>query len=549
MSYLVLARKWRPKSFDDVIGQEYIIQALRNAVESGRVAHALIFSGPRGIGKTTTARIIAMCLNCSDGPTTSPCKTCNYCKEIAEGKSLDVIEIDAASHTGVKDIREIIENIKYLPSSGKTKVYIIDETHMLSQSAFNALLKTLEEPPSHVKFILATTEIHKIPITILSRCQRYDFKKVSTDKIKERIHHVTSSEGIKISDETLYMIAQESDGSIRDALSLLDQIIATFGYDIKYDDVVSTLGVPDKTLVRETLNSIFAKDAKKSIELLNLATQKGVNPKRFSEDLLRTLRNMVIIKACGKETVSGVSEDEKNKLALLLRDKTLEYLETLFGVLLKGAEEVHGSFYPHMSIEMTLIKLSLIDTSIPIDDILTKINSIYEKISENPESGNKIISTTSEIKKPLRTEPVENRELIVKENNNSVNTGIRETKEFIEYIKSKKPVIAMRLENAESINQDKSTISIEFSSKSSHYDYLRRKETLNFLQDLSEEFYGSDVKLEIRYKNDLNAGNDIKTIREQNDIIREEIKKDPVVQEAINIFDGHIVNIQINEKE
>jgi DNA polymerase-3 subunit gamma/tau len=256
MSYIVLARKWRPKTFDDVIGQEVITQTLKNAVSTGKIAHALIFSGPRGVGKTSTARIIAKALNCEKGPTSDPCSNCTFCREISEGKSLDVIEIDAASHTGVDDVREIIENTRYLPSSGKTKIYIIDEAHMLSQSAFNALLKTLEEPPPHVLFILATTEVHKIPVTILSRCQRYDFKKVSTANIKERIELISSSEGIKIPEETLYLIAQESDGSLRDALSIVDQLIATFGNEIKHEDATGILGVSDKSLIKSTIEAI-----------------------------------------------------------------------------------------------------------------------------------------------------------------------------------------------------------------------------------------------------------------------------------------------------
>ena len=328
MSYLVLARKWRPKVFDDVIGQEYIIQTLKNSISSGKTAHAFIFSGPRGVGKTSTARIVAKALNCKDGPTNLPCSQCTNCQEISEGNSLDVIEIDAASHTGVKDIREIIENVKYLPSSGKTKIYIIDEAHMLSQSAFNALLKTLEEPPPHVLFILATTEVQKIPVTILSRCQRYDFKKVSTDKIKDRIKLVTSTENINIKEETIYLIAQESDGSLRDALSLLDQLVATFGTDIKHEEATRILGLLDKQLLRNAVSAIFKKDTKMCLETLNEASLKGVSPKRFAEDLLKTLRNALIIRASGGEILSNISKEEKREIEILSSDYGIESLES-----------------------------------------------------------------------------------------------------------------------------------------------------------------------------------------------------------------------------
>ncbi len=376
MSYLVLARKWRPKTFDDVIGQEYITQTLKNAVSTGKIAHALIFSGPRGIGKTSTARIVAKALNCEKGPTPEPCSNCTFCQEISEGKSFDVIEIDAASHTGVNDVREIIENIKYLPSSGKTKIYIIDEAHILSQSAFNALLKTLEEPPPHVLFILATTDVHKIPVTILSRCQRYDFKKVPTEKIKERLRLVISTEGIEIPDETLYLISQEADGSLRDALSLLDQLVATFGLEIKHDEAAKILGVLDRSLLRSILKSIFNKDPKRCLEILNEVSNKGISPRRFAEDLLKMMRDVLVIKACGIEAVPGLSDEEKRELEALSQGQSVENLEVLFNLMLQGSEDVNRSFYPRMALEATLIKLAILHTTVPLEEILKKIEAL-----------------------------------------------------------------------------------------------------------------------------------------------------------------------------
>ena len=314
MSYLVLARKWRPGTFDDITGQEYITRSLKNAVSTGKTAHALLFSGPRGVGKTSSARILAKALNCKHGPTPNPCSECSFCVEIAEGKSLDVIEIDAASHTGVNDVREIIENIKYLPASGKYKIYIVDEAHMLSQSAFNALLKTLEEPPPHVVFILATTEVHKVPVTILSRCQRHDFKKVPVEQIRERLTTITAAEGIEVGEETLYTVAREADGSMRDALSLMDQLLATFGNSIAHDDALRILGVLDRNILKSVLRAVIGKDPKSAIEALNLAMEKGIEPKRFAEDLLRGLRHALLIKACGKDAASELPDEEKREI-------------------------------------------------------------------------------------------------------------------------------------------------------------------------------------------------------------------------------------------
>ncbi len=228
MSYQVLARKWRPQTFDEVVGQEHVTRTLKNALEMGRVAHAFLFSGPRGVGKTSVARILAKALNCVQGPTPTPCNQCQACQEITQGHSLDVLEIDGASNRGIDEVRELRENIKYLPAHGGYKVFIIDEVHMLTKEAFNALLKTLEEPPAHAIFILATTEAHKVPVTILSRCQRYDFKRLSTAAIQEHLAQMAAREGWSIAPAGLQLIAQESEGGMRDAQGLLDQVI-TFG--------------------------------------------------------------------------------------------------------------------------------------------------------------------------------------------------------------------------------------------------------------------------------------------------------------------------------
>jgi len=553
MSYLVLARKWRPKLFDDVIGQEYITKTLKNAVASGKIAHALIFSGPRGVGKTSTARIVAMSLNCEKGSTPQPCSSCNFCLEISEGNSLDVIEIDAASHTGVKDIREIIENIKYLPSSGKTKIYIIDEAHMLSQSAFNALLKTLEEPPPHVMFILATTEVQKIPVTILSRCQRYDFKKVSTEKIKDRIKLVTSKENLKLTDETLYLIAQESDGSLRDALSLLDQLVATFGTNIKHDEATMVLGILDKTVLKKTLSAVFKKDSKMCIELLHQANEKGITPKRLAEDLLKMLRNALIIKICGGDTIRGLSKDEIKEIEELSVDQSVEKLELLFNLMLKGAEEVQKSFYPHMALEVNLLKLTLIDSTISLDNILDKIEKLYNKIEdpkndvrEKPHSQTQEENNLSRSKEDSISNS--NKAQITRESNTPKTDEKKslDIMDFINFLKEKNPVIAMQLGHADSVRVENSTIKIEFHTQSIHYDYLVRKDVREALNRSSKEFFGNNLRIKV-LESSLKPNK--QSISEKNSKIREKILKSPVVQDALEIFGGKIVNIKIKEKE
>jgi DNA polymerase-3 subunit gamma/tau len=553
MSYLVLARKWRPKVFDDVIGQEHIIQTLKNAISTGKTAHAFIFSGPRGVGKTSTARIVAKALNCKEGPTSLPCSECTNCQEISEGNSLDVIEIDAASHTGVKDIREIIENVKYLPSSGKTKIYIIDEAHMLSQSAFNALLKTLEEPPPHVLFILATTEVQKIPVTILSRCQRYDFKKVSTDKIKDRINLVTSTENINIDEETIYSIAQESDGSLRDALSLLDQLVATFGTDINHGEATRILGLLDSQLLRKAVSAIFRKDTKMCLETLNEASVKGVSPKRFAEDLLKTIRNALIIRATGGEILTNISEEEKREIELSSSEHSIESLELLFNLILKGTEEVQQSSYPQMALEVTLVKLTILETSIAIDDILKSIEGLRDKIvnaatTSHHNEGPQVQAPIQAVKtRKDRSPHVESRNDTKRSDNiEEEKTKNVEGQDFLRFLKEKKTVIAMQLEHAESIRIGDSIINIEFPSQSIHYDYIIRKETQDALKKLSKEFFGRDYKIVAQAST---SNSDNTSLSDRNSKIRSQIQDTQAVKDAIEIFRGRIVNIKIRGKE
>lgn len=557
-SYLVLARKWRPKTFDDLIGQPYIAQALKNAVSTEKIAHALILSGPRGVGKTTTARIVAKALNCEKGSTSEPCSMCVFCKEISEGKSLDVIEIDAASHTGVNDVREIIENVKYVPSSGKTKIYIIDEAHMLSQAAFNALLKTLEEPPPRVLFILATTEAHKIPVTILSRCQRYDFKKVSTAKIKERIEFITNSEGINIAGDTLYLVAQEADGSLRDALSILDQLVATFGIEIKHEEAARILGISDKSLVKFTLEAIFNKNPKRCIEILNEANEKGVSPKRFAEDLLKIIRNALLIKTCGREMVSDLSEEEKKEIERISVDQSIESIEMIFKLMLEGAEEVQRSFYPRMTLEATLVKLSIIYTIIPLDEILSKLEKLTDRIGigattsskyrererqKNPEEKN---STSSLDVEPTSGSSFDDVSSSSEESplDYSANSGLAD---FVGFVKLKKPITAMHLEQAVNIRFDNGTLKIEFVSSSIHSDYLSRQDAQENLKKLSKEFFKEDLKVRVEVKSSSNEETGHRSPKERSAKNKEEVQEDPVVQEVVRILGGRVVEIKIKE--
>src|SRR5918992_6061004 len=287
MSYLVIARKWRPQRFEDIAGQEHIARTLQNAIPTRRIAHAYLFTGVRGVGKTTAARILAKALNCDEGPTASPCNQCSQCDEIAQGNSIDVLEIDGASNRGIDEIRQIIENVRYQPAKSRFKIYIIDEVHQVTKDAFNALLKTLEEPPPSVKFILATTEPHRLPETILSRCQRFDFRRISLKEIVQRLGDISVREGLKISQGALIAVAREADGSMRDAQSLLEQVLSCVGTEQQQTELEETqlqeiLGLAERRMLFDISQSIIAGDGKRCLELLAQAAEQGRDFTRLS---------------------------------------------------------------------------------------------------------------------------------------------------------------------------------------------------------------------------------------------------------------------------
>ncbi|MDA0338570.1 MAG: DNA polymerase III subunit gamma/tau [Proteobacteria bacterium] len=362
--YRVLARKYRPGTFSELIGQEALVRTLRNAIDSGRLAHAFILTGVRGVGKTTTARLIARALNCvgpdgNGGPTTDPCGQCKNCLAIAESSHVDVIEMDAASRTGVDDVREIIDSVRYAPGIARFKVYIIDEVHMLSRNAFNALLKTLEEPPEHVKFIFATTEIRKVPVTVLSRCQRFDLRRVETTTLKDHFASLAQKEGVTIDDEALSMIARAADGSVRDGLSLLDQAIAHGAGDISAAQVRDMLGLADRAMILDLFEAVMGGDINAALENLRSQYKAGADPATVLQDLLEVTHWVTQLKAApGVDDGTGTPEAERSfgdRVAGLL---PMPSLTRAWQMLLKGLEEARFAPSPMSAAEMVLIRLA-----------------------------------------------------------------------------------------------------------------------------------------------------------------------------------------------
>ena len=359
MDYLVSARKYRPGTFDDVIGQPHVVQTLVNSITTKRIAQAYLFSGTRGVGKTTVARILAKALNCEQGPTGTPCGTCVNCQEIAQGTSVDVIEIDGASNTSVDDVREIRENIKFTPFKGTYRVYIIDEVHMLSNSAFNALLKTLEEPPPHVVFIFATTEIHKIPATILSRCQHYNFRRIAKTEIVERLRHVAKQDGITIEDRSLAALARASEGSMRDGLSLLDQAVAFGGKSIVHSDLEALLGAIPQELLRAMIQAITTQDSAAALRVLAQLLDQGHDLRAYCADVVECLRNMLVVSVTSPQEWPGLIEASADDLLQLVDDKgslTPEQIQQIFVLFTQAEDALRFSAHPRFVLETAAVK-------------------------------------------------------------------------------------------------------------------------------------------------------------------------------------------------
>jgi DNA polymerase III subunit gamma/tau len=371
-AYRVLARKYRPRKFEELVGQETLIQILTNAIQSNRIAHAFMLSGVRGIGKTTTARLIALGLNCVDGPTITPCGTCEICTRIIADNHMDVLEIDAASRTGIDDIRELIDGIKYKPVSARYKIYIIDEVHMLSKNAFNALLKTLEEPPAHAKFIFATTEIRRVPITILSRCQRFDLRMIDTETLAEHLIKVASQEAFTLPDAAAQLLARSAQGSVRDGLSLLDQALVYCGTDITSFAIQEMLGLTDRHHLYDFFVLLMGGKVSEALALSEELFQKGADPLHLMEDLLELTnflsRGKVETAQFNNKSYTDCDRERGKQLAEQL---SMPVLIRCWQMLLKGIEEVKQCPFPHQAFEMIAIRIGYM-ADLPTPDKIVK---------------------------------------------------------------------------------------------------------------------------------------------------------------------------------
>jgi len=532
MSYLVLARKWRPQRFSELVGQESIARVLTNSIASGKIGQAYIFSGPRGVGKTSSARILAKTLNCHSTVNHEPCGLCPSCRSIAEGSSLDVIEIDGASNNGVDNIRELRENVKYTPSSSRYKIYIIDEAHMLSISAFNAFLKTIEEPPAHVIFVLATTEPRKIPATVLSRCQHLPFKRIPTSKIRLKLKEICSSEGVNPEDSALEIIAKMAEGSMRDALTILDQVIS-FSGDLRAKDLRDLFGLSDTETLSTLTEAMLTGDYKRIVTFIQGIVDSGTDIRAFAKDLSHFVRGLMLWLAIGEEHLfRDMDEEETAAIKRLSNLTSLPHVALLLNELLKTELTLRQAQYPRVVLEMALIKLSMMSHFKDIEEVIKGLPTKGEGVYKMQGHGTRDLEG---IQKPTSMPNAQT----TKETLNHVRDASieRSWDMALNLIERDKPLLALVLREGEASFEGTETIVLSFNGGASvHMDSVN--EDMPFIKDSLKKASGRDLKIKLTTKEENKPPKNI----------RAEAMENPLVKEVLRLYEGVIVDVKDTKK-
>jgi len=564
----VLARKWRPAQFSDIVGQDSVVRTLINAIHAERIHQAYLFTGSRGIGKTSIARILAKAIRCEATQLKDnwlfSCGECANCKEISSGTSIDVMEIDGASNNGVEAVREIRENAKYLPSSGSRKIYIIDEVHMLTTAAFNALLKTLEEPPAHVLFIFATTEPHKIPATILSRCQRFDFQRVNSTQIQNRLTEVTSAEGVRAESAALALIARSAEGSMRDALSLLDQVIAFSGSELTLQSVRESVSMVEGETVLGILEGIFSRKPLEALAFVEQAYSKGHDLRVLTCSLVEFMHGAILAKIGANQlgALENMSSDEWKQLSSISEKRSLEELELMFQALHHGMEWVARSPHPKLVLDVLIVKCATAETLIYVDS----------QRQENEGSGGTVkkpsVQVTSpklEIKQETKPDlkvqvPIQAPVPASPSASGSPNPLSSPEKaapisweNFIEHVRKPRPLLATLLEHGTLLTlpySSENILTINFHPKDSYFkEQLQSRIYNEQLIFLSREYFGQAIRiqLELKEEGESLAARKERITQEREQAAREAAQNHPIIREAKTLFGGELGPIELND--
>jgi len=598
MSYLVLARKSRPQTFDQVVGQLSIVKTLQNSLSLDRVAHAILFSGVRGVGKTTLARIMAKAINCQATETNRPCGTCTSCREITAGTALDLYEIDGASNRGIQEIRELKEKLRYLPTSSPYKIIIIDEVHMLTTEAFNALLKTLEEPPAHVYFMFATTEIHKIPITILSRCQQYELKRIPAAELYDHFHKLTQAEGFEIEEAALSLIVREAEGSVRDGLSLLDQMFSFGEKTIRTQDVIEVLGLADREVLMQLTRGLLDRKYGDVLQSLEEIFNYGMDIKRFLIDLMGYFRSLLLCKIDGCNNLIDLPAEELAEFQKLAEGYSAETLHQKLNLLMTVAEEIRHSRQPRLTLETSFLKIIETDNVINVSVLLGKLNEVLQELPvpadqptgeltrpEDPKEDKKKAPVTPpqqesqpieeitreenrasaqppeiplppeaiEVDSPATIQPDKNKADAFQNELTPPTVEIqphekdirKDWLDFIAYVKDRKVWMAQDLQRADKIKQENGELHLTYGD-SANCSVLRQKANHQLLTEFSLDFFQQPIKIRFivpENDNSVNGNGEESPQRK-----RQGLANDSLVLMTAEIFNGQVGDIRIGPR-
>lgn len=536
MAYEVLARKWRPQTFEDVVGQEHITQTLQNAIKGDRLAHAYLFSGARGVGKTSVARILAKAINCVGSQPGIPCNSCHSCIEITNGSSVDVQEIDGASNRGIDEIRDLRENIKYMPSSSKFRVYIIDEVHMLTLPAFNALLKTLEEPPPHVKFFFATTEPHKVPVTILSRCQQFDFKRIPLGQIVKQLEKIVREEGIEMSQTGMALIAREAEGSMRDAESLLDQVVSFAGPKVEDDKITDILGIIDRTLLFEASSAILKNSPRECLEIVDRIYNYGYDIKEFYRALMDQFRNLLVSLIATKDDLLDLSDRDREEIIRQAQMAGLERLQQSLNLLIARETDLRFTFHPRLVLETIMIRLCRLVDDLSFDQLIKKLEALEKRLS--------VTSSSSDLIPPGKlSDPGANWETGNQEKEDGPsdeNTG-KDWGNLLQFLSSKNKPMANVLKEWHFLNLSDDTLELGRGGNSFSTGFFDEPDRKEKLVAYCKDFYNRDIKIKIvqHHKNKI-AKSSVPDKTASGPGEKDSSPLPSHVQEVLEIFQGEV---------